>query len=118
MFLSPLSGFTLLICHLRQSITPDVDIDMGTQKFTLQYIGIYIQPLAGLFIGLAVLAFVGYINWYGTVKADTIRWIAKCIFRDEFRSEVSADGLFMAATGFMLLIGGLWIILAVQYLGY
>jgi len=67
---------------------------------------------------LAIIGFVRYINWYGTVKADTIRWIAKCIFRDEFRSEVSADGLFMAATGFMLLIGGLWIILAVQYLGY
>ena len=91
---------------------------MSTLNSIINYIVIYNQPLSGLIIGLAIIGFVGYINWYGTVKADTIRWIAKCIFRDEFRSEVSADGLFMAATGFMLLIGGLWIILAVQYLGY
>jgi len=91
---------------------------MSTLNSFLNYIGLYIQPLAGLFIGLAILTFVGYINWYGTVKANTVRWIAKHIFGNEFRSEVSADGLFMATTGFMLLIGGLWVILAIQYLGY
>jgi hypothetical protein len=70
-----------------------------------------------LFIGAALLVFVAYINWYGSAKADVVRWIAKRIFRNDFKSEKSADGLFMAITSFLLLIGGLWIILAVQYLG-
>jgi hypothetical protein len=83
----------------------------------IRYATTYFQPLTGLFVGGAILALVGYVNWYGTVKTDVVRWIAKHIFRDEFRSEKSADGLLMAITSFLLLIGGLWIILAVQYLG-
>jgi len=83
----------------------------------ISYVGTYFQPLVGLLIGAAFLALVGYINWYGTVKADLVRWTAKHIFRNEFKSERSADGLFMAITGFFLVIGGLWIILAFQYLG-
>jgi len=90
---------------------------MSTLHSILNYVDIYKQPLAGLFIGLAILAFVGYINWYGTVKAKAVQWIASNMFGNEFKSEISADGLFMAVTGFMLLIGDLWIILANQYLG-
>jgi hypothetical protein len=82
------------------------------------YLQAFWQPLIGLLVGISILAFVGYVNWYGTLKADSVRWIAKHIFRNEFRSEMSADGLFMALTAFVLLIGGLWIVLAIQYLGY
>jgi hypothetical protein len=83
----------------------------------ISYVSTYVQPLTGLFIGAGLLGLVAYINWYGSAKADVVRWIAKHIFHNDFKSEKSADGLFMAVTSLLLLIGGLWIILAVQYLG-
>jgi uncharacterized membrane protein len=82
----------------------------------LGYITIDIQPLFGLLIGTFLLAFVAYINWYGTLKKDVIKWIASYIFRNAFRSEVSADSLFMVTSSFTLCIGGIWIILAFLYL--
>jgi hypothetical protein len=81
------------------------------------YFVVYWQPLSGLFMGVTLLVFVGYINWYKTVKADTIRWIARHIFRNKFKSEASADGLFMVVTSFLLLIGGTWVVAALVYLG-
>jgi hypothetical protein len=81
------------------------------------YLAEFWQPLSGLVIGTVILAFIGCINWYGTVKKDTVRWIAKHFFHNEFRSEASADGLFMVATGFLLLIAGTWVIAALVYLG-
>jgi hypothetical protein len=82
------------------------------------YLTVFWQPLSGLVIGAIVLVFVGYVNWYGTVKKDTIRWIAKHIFRNEFRSEMSADGLFMVVTSFLLAIGWIMIGVAFLYLTY
>jgi hypothetical protein len=81
------------------------------------YVALYWQPLSGLCVGLAMLIFVGYINWYKGVKADTLRWIARRIFRNEFGSEASADGLFMVVTSFLLLIGGTMVVAALVYLG-
>jgi hypothetical protein len=83
----------------------------------LPYLTSYWQPLSALFIGVVILIFVGYMNWYRTVKTDTIRWIARRIYRDKCRSEASADGLFMVATSFLLLIGGTWVVGALVYLG-
>jgi hypothetical protein len=87
-----------------------------TFSFLVSYITFYTQPLIGLLIGLVILAFVGYVNWCGTVKADTVRWVARYIFCNQFRSEQSADGLFMVVTSFVLAIGGMWVVLALLYL--
>src|SRR5262249_16763994 len=88
---------------------------MSTLNSIINYIGIYNQPLSGLIIGLAIIGFVGHINWYGTVKADTIRWIAKCIFRDEFRSKVSADGLLLPlpVSCYRLAVCGLFLLFSI-----
>jgi hypothetical protein len=82
----------------------------------IDFIMTYIQPLAGLGLGLLMLALVGYVNWYGNIKQVAVRWIAKHIFRDEFRSERSADGVFMTITAFMLMMSAIWIVLALLYL--
>lgn len=76
------------------------------------------QPLSGLVLGVAMLAFAGYTNWYGMTKADIVRWIAKHIFHDKFRSEASADNLFMTATSFLLMFGGIMIVVALLYLNH
>lgn len=82
------------------------------------YLTVFWQPLSGFVIGAIVLAFVGYINWYGAVKKDTVRWIAKHIFHDEFKSEASADGLFMVVTSILLAIGWIMVGVAFLYLTY
>jgi hypothetical protein len=74
------------------------------------------QPVAGLCIGVVLLAFVAYINWYGTVKADIVHWIGKSVFRNGFRSEASANGLFMVGTSIFLAIGWIWTGLALMYI--
>ncbi len=43
------------------------------------YLITYIQPLLGLVIGIIMLIFVAYINWYKSTKANIIKWIAKYI---------------------------------------
>jgi hypothetical protein len=84
-----------------------------TLTSVIHYSTSYIQPLLGLVIGLVILAFIAYMNWHGTVKADTVRWIAKHIFRDHFRAEKSADGLFMVITSILLCVGIFWTGLAI-----
>jgi len=82
----------------------------------LAYVQYYFQPLSGLLIGSVIVLFVCYINWYGDIKANTVRWIAKKIFGDGFRSAESADHLFMTITSLLLAGGGILIILALLYL--
>jgi hypothetical protein len=91
---------------------------METLNAMLNYITFYIQPIIVLLIGIVILVFVGYINWYGTIKANAVRWIGKYIFRNQFRSEQSADGLFMVGTSLMLAIGGILVVLAVLFLDH
>jgi hypothetical protein len=74
----------------------------------------YWQPLSGLGIGLLILAFVGYMNWFGTTKQRTIEWIARRAFHNEFNSKQSADGMFMVATSLLLAMG--WIMAGVSLL--
>ena len=82
----------------------------------LLYLQTYFQPLVILFVGLIILIFVGYVNWYKNTKTEIVQWIARKLFRNSFRSEVSADNLFMTATSFLLAIGGIAIIIAFLYL--
>jgi hypothetical protein len=79
------------------------------------YIIEYWQPLSGLIIGLllVVLFCLLYTRW----RKKPVQWIAKHIFRNQLMSEQSATSLFNVLISFMFTIGGLWIILALMYLG-
>jgi hypothetical protein len=80
----------------------------------LSYIITFWPPLLILFAGAGLVAFFLYLHLLR--KADSIRWMAKYIFRNQIMSEKSAEGLFNTATSFVVTVGGLWIILAIYYL--
>ena len=84
----------------------------------IHYITYYVQPLLGLLAGVVVIGVVAYLNWYGAIKQDVVSWISRRIFDGEIESEASADGLFMAVTGFGVMFGGIWIVLAILYLSH
>jgi hypothetical protein len=77
---------------------------------------VYSQPLIILVFGLAILSFVGYMNWYGDIKMKSVRWITKTIFKGKFRSDISADNLFMNLTAIVLVFGLMWVALGLGYL--
>ncbi len=58
-----------------------------------------------LSIGIGILVFVGYINWYGNIKRDSVAWIGKKICRPLFGDEAQADGIFMGITVNLLVLG-------------
>jgi hypothetical protein len=91
---------------------------MAYLQALIQYITYYLQPLVGLLAGMAIIAVVAYLNWYGTIKKDVVAWISSSVFGAKMGSEESADGLFMAVTGFGIMFGGLWIVLAMLYLSH
>jgi hypothetical protein len=82
----------------------------------ITYIHVYAQPLIVLLVGFAILAFVGYKNWSGDIKQNSARWIARHIFSDGDRSDISADNLFMHITTITLIVGIMWVGLALGYL--
>jgi hypothetical protein len=84
----------------------------------VNYIAYYYQPLIGLIAGVIVLGLVAYINWYGTVKVDVVQWIARHVFRNQYMSVKSADGLFMTVSAYLMLFAALAIILASGFLTY
>jgi hypothetical protein len=43
---------------------------------------------------------------------------ARTIFSNEIESTASADGLFMAVTGFAVMFAGIWIVVAILYLNH
>jgi hypothetical protein len=65
---------------------------------------------------MATLAFVGFLNWYGRLKLVIVRWVARNIFRNGFRSDTSADGLFMVLSSIFIAMGMMWIGIAMLYL--
>jgi len=82
----------------------------------VNYIAYYLQPLLGLLAGVLLIGAIAFVNWYGTIKQHIVAWISSNVFRGHIESEVSADGLFMAVSGFGVMFGGLWIVLAMLYL--
>ena len=80
----------------------------------MSYLITYWPPLLILSAGVGLVAFFLYLHLLR--KADSIRWIAKYIFRSQPMSEKSAEGLFNTAASFVVTVGGLWIILAIFYL--
>src|SRR5260370_19261730 len=57
-----------------------------------------------------------YTNWYASVKTAVIKWIARHIFGDEVRGEVSANGMFSVATAILVAVGWIWTGRALMYL--
>ncbi len=62
-------------------------------------------------LGALILGFVGFINWYGNIKNNTVQWIGKKISKPLFGDEkILADGLFMWITSGLLALGILLIV--------
>lgn len=64
----------------------------------------------GVALGSGILALVGYINWRGSIKANSVRWIGKHICQPIFGDERLADTVFMGATAYILAVGALLVI--------
>ena len=75
---------------------------------------IYWPSLVVLAGGILFVGFFLYLNVFK--KQKIVGWLAKHVFRNQLMSEKSAENLLMTATSFLLMIGGLWIILALYYL--
>ena len=69
-----------------------------------------------LLVGVAVISFVGFMNWYGGIKEKSVKWIANKSFGGKYKSDISADNLFMHVTTIILIVGILWVGLAFGYL--
>ena len=74
-----------------------------------------LAPTLGIIVGLAILFFVGYINWYGNIKAKSVDWISQKLYRKSVGSEALSDGLFMTITSILLAMGGILIIYSVLF---
>ena len=70
-------------------------------------------PIIGLLLGVLILIFVGYINWYGNIKVISVRWLAKKMFRNALDSKISANNLFMTATSLLLALGGIIVVYSI-----
>jgi hypothetical protein len=81
----------------------------------LAYLQVYYQPLIVLVVGLLIVTFVARFN-VPTVKARMIAWLARKVFRNGARSNAAADQLFMHISVLLLVVGLLWIGMALGYL--
>lgn len=79
------------------------------------YIVKFWQPISGLIIGLflIILFCLLYTRW----RKAPVQWIATHIFRSQFMSEKSANSLFNVLISFIPVIGVVWAVLALVYLG-
>jgi hypothetical protein len=82
----------------------------------IAYIHFYLQPLIVLLVGVTIICFVGFINWYGDIKEKSVKWIANKIFGGKYKSDISAENLFMHVTAIILIVGIMWVGLAFGYL--
>ena len=73
----------------------------------------YWQPLSGLILGALIIAL--YLYLYLNRDKKIVPWIARYIFRNQNMTP-SADSLFKVAGSYLLMFGGLVIILALLYL--
>ncbi|OGZ10559.1 MAG: hypothetical protein A3C93_01955 [Candidatus Lloydbacteria bacterium RIFCSPHIGHO2_02_FULL_54_17] len=67
----------------------------------------FVFSLISLSLATVIAVFVGYINWHGNIKRDSVAWIGKKICRPLFGDEAQADGIFMYMTGLLLATIGL-----------
>lgn len=73
------------------------------------------QPIFGLILGLLfiVLFCLLYTRW----RKASVQWIAKHIFRNQLMSEKSANSLYNVLISFIPVVGVIWAVLALVYLG-
>lgn len=81
----------------------------------MDYLVTYWQPLSGFVLGVLIVG--AYFYLYAKRNEKIVSWIARNIFRDP-NMIPSADSAFKVATSFMLMFGGLMIILALLYLDH
>ena len=79
----------------------------------IEYFVFYWPPLLVLCGGVFLVG--AFVYLHVSKKKEIIKWIAKRIFRHQLMAEKSAENLFNVLTGFIVTIGGLWIILASFY---
>lgn len=82
----------------------------------IEYFVYNFQPLSGLILGVLILIFVCFINWYGDLKHRSSKFIEAKLFQNDPRSEMSANGVFMTLTSFLVMIGGILIVVAMLFL--
>ena len=72
------------------------------------------QPVTGLLLGGLILGFYYYlqIKWKGCI----VPWIARHVFRNP-NMVASATSFFNVVSSFVFLVGGIWIVAALYYLG-
>jgi hypothetical protein len=71
------------------------------------------QPVVVLFLGGAVVTFYYYLHT--RLKQQCVAWIAKHIFRNE-NAIPSGENAFNVTTSYILMFGGMFIVLALYYL--
>ena len=82
----------------------------------ITYLTIYWQPLLLLLMGTFIVIFFVCIQRFGDIKQKAVHWLATIVLRNKFMSEKSINDLFTVVAGFLVSIGGIWIILAILYL--
>jgi hypothetical protein len=100
-------GLTTLIRSNTQIQSPNTGVRSSSSNTSAQTSG---------GIGVGILAFVAYINWFKDTKSRTIRWIATRVFGSKFQNDTSAERLFMNITVILLIIGLMWLGLGIGYL--
>lgn len=62
-------------------------------------------------LGVLILGFVGYMNWHGDIKHNSVQWIGKNISKPLFGDEkILSEGIFMDITVCLLAAGILLIV--------
>jgi hypothetical protein len=80
------------------------------------YLTTYWQPLLVLLAAIILFVIVAFLNWYGKIKENTVRWLATKAFRNKPSAQTSADNLFMVLTTICVAIALVWLGLAFLYL--
>jgi hypothetical protein len=80
------------------------------------YISVFWAPLLFLVAGCGMVGLFLYLHM--SKKRNAIAWLAKYVFRSQMMNERSAESLFNVASSFVVMIGGIWILMALYVLTY
>jgi hypothetical protein len=80
------------------------------------YASFFWAPLLFLVAGCGTVGLFLYLHL--SKKRSAIAWLAKYVFRSQMMSERSAEGLFNVVSSFVVMIGGIWILMALYVLTY
>lgn len=74
------------------------------------------EPAVGFIIGIILFVIVGFANWHGNFKTNSIKWLTTTIYNNNPLSQKLAEGLFMVLTSILLSLGGISLLLSLLYL--